>query len=368
MQTSELSVITKASPSRVPIKPKKKMTLIIGAVLGVMLGMGGTFFLEYMDNSLRKKEDIERWLGLPMIGAIPRIPLAKNKKKTTPTSTNISGETPPAESVEEEESPYPHLDSPTQSTQSNAQTEKSTKRKHRRGYYKQIDSLVLRSLPYLSKNFSESYLSLMTAIQFSEVDTPITTILVTSSVPGEGKTLTAANLAATYAQNGKKTLLVDLDLRRPRQHMLFSQGKKEPGFSDYFVPLALPQGESGNGLIREEINTPNLHLLTSGQIPPNPVALLGSERMSALLEEWNKAYDIIIFDSPPVLSVADATIIAQNVDITLLLVECGKTKRQLAMQAKELLEQAGVVISGVILNNIDLSKHYGGYNYLYYRY
>ena len=90
--------------------------------------------------------------------------------------------------------------------------------------------------------------------------------------------------------------------------------------------------------------------------------------MSALLEEWNKTYDIIIFDSPPVLSVADATIIAQNVDITLLLVECGKTKRQLAMQAKELLEQAGVAVSGVILNNIDLSKHYGGYNYLYYRY
>ena len=90
MQTSELSIITEAFPSSTPIKPKKKMTLILGAVLGVMLGMGGAFFLEYMDNSFRKKEDIERWLGLPMIGAIPQIPLAKNKKKTTPTSTNIN--------------------------------------------------------------------------------------------------------------------------------------------------------------------------------------------------------------------------------------------------------------------------------------
>ena len=244
MQTSELSVITKAFPPEAPIKPKKKMTLILGAVLGVMLGMGGAFFLEYMDNSLRKKEDIERWLGLPMVGAIPQIPLAKNKEKITPTSTNISDETSPAESVEEE-SPYLTLDSPTQSTQSNAQTEKSTKRKHRKSYYKQIDSLVLRSLSYLSRNFSESYLSLMTAIQFAEVDAPITTILVTSSVPGEGKILTVANLAATYAQNGKKTLLVDLDLRCPRQHIIFSQEIKGARIFELFCPACFTRGGIG---------------------------------------------------------------------------------------------------------------------------
>jgi capsular exopolysaccharide synthesis family protein len=226
---------------------------------------------------------------------------------------------------------------------------------------------MFRSIPHLAKNFAENYRSLMAAIQFAQVDTPLTTLLVTSSAPGEGKTLTAGNLAITYAQSGKKTLLIDLDMRRPQQHVLFSQDR-EPGFSEYFVPLALPQPQTGNGLIRGT-DIPNLHLLPCGQIPPNPIALLNSDKMGALLEEWEREYDIILIDSPPVLSVADAAIIAKHVDTTLLLVEAGKTKRQIAAQAKEVLEKIGAPIAGVVLNNVDFSKHYGYYYYYhYYRY
>ena len=366
IQTSELSIITPALPPGAPIKPKTMMTLLLGGVLGVMLGVGSAFFLEYMDDSLRKKEDIERWLGLPVVGAIPTIPLNRKRGREVSALVGI-GNGEPTESAAERESA---LDTPGGRSHSPIPTARSTghrSRRHSENYYKQRYALISRSIPHLAKNIAESYRSLMAAIQFAQVDLPITTLLITSSTPGEGKTLTAGNLAITYAQSGKKTLLIDLDLRRPQQHLLFSQ-EREPGFSDYFAALALPQPQSTNGLIRET-SIPNLHLLPCGQVPPNPIALLGSDKMLALLEEWKKEYDIILIDTPPLLSVADAAIASRNVDTTLLIVEAGKTKRQIALQGKSVLEQVGAPISGVILNNVDFSKHYGGYYYYhYYRY
>ncbi|MBI1924888.1 polysaccharide biosynthesis tyrosine autokinase [Candidatus Poribacteria bacterium] len=365
MQASDLSIITNALPPESPIKPKKMLTLLLGGVLGVMLGVGSAFFLEYMDDSLRKKEDIERWLGLPVVGAIPTIPLNHKRGREVSALVGI-GNGDPTESTEERERA---LDTPAGQTHRSAPTVSKghRKRKHSENYYKRRHALISRSIPHLAKNIAENYRSLMAAIQFAQVDLPITTLLITSSTPSEGKTLTAGNLAITYAQSGKKTLLIDLDLRRPQQHVLFSQ-EREPGFSDYFASLALPQPQSTNGLIRET-HIPNLHLLPCGQIPPNPIALLGSDKMLALLEEWKKEYDLILIDTPPLLSVADAAIVARNVDTTLLIVEAGKTNRQIASQAKAVLDQVGVPISGVVLNNVDFSKHYGGYYYYhYYRY
>ncbi len=356
MQTSDLSIITNAIPPKNPIKPNKRLTLIFGLVLGVTLGVGGALFLEYMNDSLRNKEDVERWLGLPAVGVIPKIPLKRRNKN--PNSVH-----------RDEESPAPviggeadmALDIPT-----SLPSQRRRHRKHSKNYYKRRQSLISRNVLHLEKNLAESYRSLMAAIQFAQVGSPVRTLVVTSSAPGEGKTLTGGNLAITYAQNGKTVLLVDLDLRRPQQHVFFGQDR-EPGFADYFVSLALPQPQSMNGLIRET-NISNLYLLPCGSIPPNPVGLLSSDKMLALLEEWKKEYDIILIDTPPVLSVADAAIIAKNVDTTLLVVEAGKTKRQLALQARALLERVGASIFGVVLNNVDFSKHYGYYYYQYYRY
>ena len=122
-----------------------------------------------------------------------------------------------------------------------------------------------------------------------------------------------------------------------------------------------------NGMIREtEID--NLSLVTCGQIPPNPITLFASERMKQLLEKWREEYDIILLDSPPILSVADSSILASEVDAVIMVIQAGQTKRQVAQHAMEMLEKIGQEPFGVVLNNVDFSKHYGSYYYYYYYY
>jgi capsular exopolysaccharide synthesis family protein len=190
--------------------------------------------------------------------------------------------------------------------------------------------------------------------------------LITSPTPSEGKTLTAGNLAITIARSEKKTLLVDCDLRRPSQHRLFAQ-PREPGLSDYLIATIEENSEMMNGLIRKT-EVDNLYLVTCGQIPPNPITLFASERMKQLLKKWREEYDIILIDSPPILSVADTSILVSEVDTVIMVVQAGQTKRQSAQHAMEMLEKIGHEPFGIILNNVDFSKHYGSYYYYYYYY
>ncbi|KIL35377.1 capsular biosynthesis protein [Cohnella kolymensis] len=203
---------------------------------------------------------------------------------------------------------------------------------------------------------SEAYRSLRTNIQFSSVDTRIQTIMVTSASPGEGKSTTAINLAATYAQAEHKVLLIDADLRKPSIHHTFLCSNRF-GLTNWLTN-SRPVSE-----VVVKTFVPNLYLLPSGAIAPNPSELLSSKKMSKLLEELKQEFDIIILDSPPVLAVTDAQIIASISDGVVMVADSGKVKIATAQKAKEKLEHVNAKILGVAINNIKRSSHDDYYYY-----
>jgi protein-tyrosine kinase len=190
---------------------------------------------------------------------------------------------------------------------------------------------------------SEQYRTIRTNIQFSSVDETIQSILVTSSAPSEGKSTTVANLAIVFAQAGKKVLLIDGDLRKPTVHYTFRL-HNNIGLTNVLTK----QSTLDNAANKTEIE--NLYVLTSGPIPPNPAELLGSKAMDELLENAEQEFDIVIFDTPPVLAVTDAQILANKCNGTILVVNSGKTEIEPAMKAKELLLNSKGKLLGVVLN------------------
>lgn len=215
--------------------------------------------------------------------------------------------------------------------------------------------LIAKTAP--KSPITEQYRTIRTNIQFSAVDTPIRSLMVTSAGPSEGKSTTASNLAVVFAQQGKKVLIVDADLRRPTLHFTF-------GFTN---TIGLTNVLTRQIHINESIRTTdveNLYFMPSGPIPPNPAELLGSATMDQLISDLYEMFDLVIFDVPPVLAVADAQVLGNQVDATILVVSSGLTEREGAIKAKEILEQAKSKLLGAVLNNKeeDRSTHY----YYYY--
>lgn len=206
---------------------------------------------------------------------------------------------------------------------------------------------------------SEAYRVLRTNIGFSSVDDTLNNMLVTSSAPSEGKSTTAANIAIVMAQTGKRVILVDADLRRPVQHKIFGVSNNRG------LTTAILDIETG---IEEHISdseVSNLRIMTSGPIPPNPSELLNSQRMEQLLELLREISDFVIFDTSPVLTIADSTILAPKLGGVLLVVDTGNTRRSTLAQAYELLNKSNGHIYGVVLNRLQASRR-GYYNYYYY--
>ncbi|WP_010648194.1 CpsD/CapB family tyrosine-protein kinase [Oceanobacillus massiliensis] len=202
---------------------------------------------------------------------------------------------------------------------------------------------------------SEQYRTIRTNIQYASVDETIKSLLVTSSGPGEGKSTTIANLAVVYAQTGKKVLLIDADLRKPTVHYTFRLDNLR-GLSNILV---------GETTLNDSVNrtdVENLDVISCGPIPPNPSELLASRKMDAFLREATDAYDIVIFDTPPVLAVTDAQIMANIVDGSLLVVRSGQTNIEAATKAKEALEPAKAKLLGTVLNGREKKAS----NYYYY--
>ena len=274
---------------------------MMAGLVGMILAVGAAFFLEYLDDTIKTPDDVVRTLKLSTLGAITRI--------------RPEGEA------------YQH---------------------------KLVSSEHPRS------PISEAYRTLRTNIQFSTLDKPAKTLLVTSPNPVEGKSVTAANLAVVMAQSGMKTLLVDSDLRRPTQHKLF-QVPNQKGLTNMLLLDELVL--DGN---IQSVDIENLSVLTSGPIPPNPSELLGSGKMQALLQQLKAVYDVIVFDSPPALAVTDAAVMSRQMDGVVLVTDSGRTRRDMAVRAKETLTKVGANILGVALNR--LSERSGGYYYYYYYY
>ena len=196
---------------------------------------------------------------------------------------------------------------------------------------------------------SEAYRSLRTSIQFASFDNPVHTIAVTSTGSEEGKTTTLANLAVTFSETGNRVILVDADLRRPTLHKRFGLSN-EIGLTSAFI-----KGQTERPTLNlQETTIPNLRVLTSGPLPPNPSALLGSSQMRKVIEALREEAEYVLFDCPPILAVTDAAILGHQVDGVLLVVSAYSTKRDHAIKAKAILEKVNANILGVVLNNAKL--------------
>ncbi|NIK11804.1 CpsD/CapB family tyrosine-protein kinase [Alkalibacillus almallahensis] len=215
-------------------------------------------------------------------------------------------------------------------------------------------SLITHEQP--KSPISEQFRTLRTNLQFSAVDQDLKSLIVTSSHPAEGKSLTAANLAVTFAQQGKKVLLVDSDMRKPSTHFTF-RINNTMGLSNVLV------GDFCLETVVQDSKVDNLDVLTCGPVPPNPAELIGSKAFAQLVEHAKKLYDMVIFDTPPVLAVTDSQVLSQYVDGVLLVVRSKVTDKNESVRAKNLLEQTHANMLGVVLNDRSIEKNSFYYYY-----
>jgi capsular exopolysaccharide synthesis family protein len=218
------------------------------------------------------------------------------------------------------------------------------------------DKLIASQDPFAP--VSEAYRMIRSNIQFMSIDQPVKSLMVTSSTPGEGKSFMVANLGIAMAQAGLKTIIVDTDLRRPVQHQVFTL----PNLEGLTNLLRSPEPEINNYLRDTTVN--NLQVITCGTLPPNPAEVLGSQRMGQLSARLSELADVVIYDSPPAVAVADAAVLSRRVDGVVLVIEAGQTRRDVARQAIMNLQQAGAHILGGVLNRASYKK--GGYYYYHY--
>lgn len=228
----------------------------------------------------------------------------------------------------------------------------NTKREHK---------LILRKLVSHTNprsQFSEQYRTLRTNINFSSPDKAINSILVTSASQSEGKSTTAANLAIVFAQEDKKVLLIDADMRKPTMHYTFSTNNMM-GLSHLLIRKCSIEEAIKHTKVK------SLDLITCGPIPPNPAELLGSNSMNRLMTQLKEMYDIIIIDAPPILAVADSIILANECDGTILVINSGETEKSKALKAKEAITSSKSKLIGAVVNNYKMpkdKKHYHYYN------
>jgi succinoglycan biosynthesis transport protein ExoP len=219
----------------------------------------------------------------------------------------------------------------------------------------------LAALLYPRSSVAEAYRTLRTNVEFSSVDAPIQTLLVTSSMPGEGKTVTAANLAVVFAQAGRRVLLVDADLRKPGVHLIFDLPNA------HGLTTLLRNDEASVDAIAQLTEQENLRILTTGPLPPNPAELAGSQRMRRVVDKLAGAGDLVIFDSPPLQAVTDAAILGSFLDATLFVIDAQHSRRRAARLGRDSLAKAGANVLGAVLNRVparaksDQVGYYGGY-------
>lgn len=317
------------SPPAIPERPIPKNTMrdiFVGVILGLGLGIGLAFLLDLMDQSIHTPEDIEKHLALSTIGTIP------------------------------------HIDYVTKKADRDKKSPVFKDRRNGKPIKDGVNERIFQLLPMLgSKNpLVESYRNLRTDLQFVNVDEPIKSIMFTSAAPGEGKSLNTANLAISFAELGKRVLIVDCDMRKPVQHKIF-QLEKSPGISDYMArELTIDE-------IVQKTAISNLSLLAAGTSPPNPAEMLDSHKMTELIAQLAERFDLVIYDSPPLIAVSDPKILALKVKNVLLVVRVGKVNYRLVKDAYSRLDKVDAKVIGAVLNGVGTKRGYGYYSrYNYY--
>jgi succinoglycan biosynthesis transport protein ExoP len=296
-KTKMVEIIDLAEPNKDPVKPKKFVNMALGVVIGLVVGVGLAFFIEYLDTSVKTIDDVERTLQAPVLGVIPQ---------------NVGF-------LLEEGAESPH---------------------------------------------AEAYRVLRTNLLFSRKDDKLNTVAVVSAGAGEGKSTTVFNLATVFAQSGQRVLMVDSDLRRPTLHKLLNVANNL-GLTNYLLK---------QNTLEEVIQTTSLatlDFLASGKLPSSSLGILSSAQMKDFITELKQRYDFVFFDSPPIMGVSDASILASEVDMTLQVIQYRRYPQPMNIRAKQLIEKVGGNLIGIVLNNINMSQdesyyYYSGYYHDYY--
>jgi capsular exopolysaccharide synthesis family protein len=293
-----LSVVQPATAPESPISPRPPLTALLAALVGLLIALAIAFLADYLDDSVKGADEIQDVTGLPTLGTIERM-----------------------------------------------------KGDRRREMYR------LATLLYPRSSAAEAFRTLRANVEFASIDRPLRTLLVTSALPSEGKTVTSANLALAFAQNGRRVLLVDADLRRPGIDEIMDLSNTQG------LTTLLRSDDSPLSAVVQHTENAKLDVLTTGPVPPNPAELLGSQRMRKVVASLEAAYELVIFDSAPLQVVADAAILSSFVDGMLLVVDAGKSRRGSLREARQSLTRADATVLGAVINRAKapVGSAYHGY-------
>ena len=299
--SNALTVVQPAVPPDGPSSPRPILNALLGALIGFFVASLIAFVSTSLDDSIKEPEQAADAVGVPTLGAIPRIKVGKDK----------------------------------------------------RAAYK------LATLRYPRSPAAEAYRAIRTNIEFASIDAPIKTLLVTSAMPAEGKTVTAANLGVVFAQGGRRVLLIDADLRKPGAHEIFGLPNVHG-----LTTLLGTDAVRADAIVQPTAQV-NLDVLSPGTLPPNPADLLGSQRMKTVLATLARSYDLLIFDSPALEVLSDSAVISSYVDGTILVVDAGHSRKEPVRRAREALSRANAKMIGVVFNGFseqpsaDYERYYG---------
>lgn len=327
-RSGSVAVVVPAVPPTTPVEPRVMQNTLLAAIVGLMLAAGAAFLIEYLDDTVKTAEDVEQAIALPTFGIVGVAPITQSgisagRKRRGGSSEPRNGKPPNG---------------------------------------KAGAGVLVAADP--RSPFGEAYRVLRTSLQFATLNRPCKTLLVTSAGPAEGKSFTLSNLAVVLAQAGQRVVVVDSDVRRPTLHRIFGVSA-ENGLTNLLIaddpgdvaPCLQPTEQTG------------LRVLASGwPLPPNPTELLSSPQMARVVAALKAEADIVLFDSPPALSVADAAILSAYVDGVLLVVDAGRNRGEVIARAKEVLSGPGGVPLGVVLNRFKATHDGYYYQYHYYNY
>jgi capsular exopolysaccharide synthesis family protein len=322
IEAGQVEVVQLARNPGYRVASGKQRRLLLSAIVGLMFGFGAAVLLDNLDKRVRRRGDIEPMLGVPGLVVIPRLASAGAVKNPLLRA-------------------LPKRRLPSAERQANA-------------------ALDLVTLTDPRSPSAEAFRTLRTNLMFSQAVREMRTLVVTSASPGEGKTVTASNLAVSFAQQGMRVLLIDCDLRRGRAHRMFNV-PREPGMSDYLL------GFADDEAVTHETIVPGLYMIPSGKLPPNPAELLGGDVAKQKLGELNGGYDLLILDTPPLLAASDAAILATLSDGVIMVLRAGATETNAAQQATQQLQTIGARVVGAVLNDPDsqVAKFGAYYEYNY---